>query len=197
MRAVLCVQIESICLRTSTEEDMEAGESEIWQSNNFVATIWQDKRAVRFLSTCCEPEGDEMVKRRRKKEGALSQLASCCKIIYKIYGRVDRSDRMFVRILFLVRAGNGGSVSSIIFWTWQWQIVLFFIITQPATINLMNSITSNNCLLLLLEHFQEIRKFNQVPKEKERKLHPSHDFKLETIGQSLQKKQKYVNSVQL
>ena len=63
--------------------------------------------------------------------------------------------------------------------------------------NLMNSIISSNCLLLLLEHFHEIRKFNQVPKEKEKKSHPSHDLKLETTGQSLQKKQKYANNAQV
>jgi hypothetical protein len=79
----------------ATEEDMEAGESEIWQSNNSVATIWQDKRPVRFLSTCCEPEGDEMVKRRRKKEGVLSlNCPPAAKLYTKYMGGVDRSDRM-------------------------------------------------------------------------------------------------------
>jgi hypothetical protein len=33
------------------QEDMEPGEDEFWQSDNFVATIWQDKQATRFLST--------------------------------------------------------------------------------------------------------------------------------------------------
>ena len=77
------------------EEDMEPGESEIWQSDNFVATIWQDKRAVRFLSTCCEPEGDDTVERRRKKEGTFSlNCPPILKLYTKYMGGVDRSDRM-------------------------------------------------------------------------------------------------------
>lgn len=77
------------------EEDMEPGESEIWQSNNFVATLWQDKRVVRFLSTCCEAEGDDTVERRRKKEGTLSlNCPPVLKLYTKYMGGVDRSDRM-------------------------------------------------------------------------------------------------------
>jgi hypothetical protein len=77
------------------DEDMEPGESEYWQSDNFVATIWQDKRAVRFLSTCCEAEGDDEVKRRKKNYESLSLS---CPPVVKLYsqgmGGVDRSDRM-------------------------------------------------------------------------------------------------------
>ena len=77
------------------EEDMEPGESEIWQSDNFVATLWQDKRAVRFLRTCCEPEGDDTVERRRKKEGTFSlNCPPILKLYTKYMGGVDRSDRM-------------------------------------------------------------------------------------------------------
>ena len=51
-----------------TEEGMEPGESELWQAGNFVATLWQDKRVVHFLSTCCEPEGDAVVEREGKRK---------------------------------------------------------------------------------------------------------------------------------
>jgi hypothetical protein len=77
------------------EQDMEPGESDFWQSENFVATLWQDKRAVRFLSTCCEAEGDDTVKRRRTSQEMLSLN---CPPVVKLYaqymGGVDRSDRM-------------------------------------------------------------------------------------------------------
>src|SRR3984957_19245875 len=77
------------------EEDMEPGESDIWQSGNFVATLWQDKRVVRFLSTCCEPEGDDTVERRRKKEGTFSlNCPPILKLYTKYMGGFDRSDRM-------------------------------------------------------------------------------------------------------
>ena len=69
------------------EQDMELGESDFWQSENFVATLWQDKRAVRFLSTCCEAEGDDTVKRRSTSQEMLSQLSSRGKVVCSIHGR--------------------------------------------------------------------------------------------------------------
>jgi hypothetical protein len=47
-------------------KDLAQGESKFWQSGNLVATLWQDKKIVRFLSTCCEPEGNGTVIRRRR-----------------------------------------------------------------------------------------------------------------------------------
>ena len=105
-------------------KDLNPGESEFWQSGNFVATIWQDKRAVRFLSTCCKPEGKDVVERKRKNQETLS--LSCVRIGW------------FVLILSPVLARNGGFASSIILSTWQWQIVLFFTITHPNTMNSVN-----------------------------------------------------------
>src|SRR5690349_7388679 len=42
-----------------SEQKMNPDQSKFWQSENFVATIWQDKRLVRFLSTCCEAAGGD------------------------------------------------------------------------------------------------------------------------------------------
>ena len=75
------------------------GESKFWQSGNLVATLWQDKKIVRLLSTCCEPEGNDTVTRRRK--GQDSKELPCppaLKMYCEYMGGVDRSDR------------NGGSV---------------------------------------------------------------------------------------
>jgi hypothetical protein len=47
-------------------KDLVQGESKSWQSGNLVATLWQDKKMVRLLSTCCEPEGSDTVIRRRR-----------------------------------------------------------------------------------------------------------------------------------
>jgi hypothetical protein len=77
------------------KKQMSPGKSQFWQSDNFLATLWQDKRAVRFLSTCCLPEGDDTVTRRRKSN-ELERLP--CPPVVKTYtkymGGVDRSDRM-------------------------------------------------------------------------------------------------------
>ena len=68
------------------EQNLEPGQSQFWQSQNFIATLWQDKRPVRFLSTCCEAQGDDTVNRRRKGQESHPQLSSCCKVVYPLYG---------------------------------------------------------------------------------------------------------------
>jgi hypothetical protein len=76
-------------------KDLSAGDHLFWQSGNLVATIWQDKKAVRLLSTCCAPEGTDSVKRRRRNQGTIE--LSCppsLKLYTKHMGGVDRSDRM-------------------------------------------------------------------------------------------------------
>jgi hypothetical protein len=76
-------------------KDLDQGESKVWQSGNLVATLWQDKKIVRFLSTCCNPEGDDTVIRRRRGQ---DPVRLSCPPVVKLYARhmggVDRSDRM-------------------------------------------------------------------------------------------------------
>jgi hypothetical protein len=77
------------------EKKREPGDSDYWQSGNLVATVWQDKRAVRFLSTCCEPEGSAFVTRRRKdSKSAVLNCPPVTKVYSSYMGGVDKSDRM-------------------------------------------------------------------------------------------------------
>jgi hypothetical protein len=105
------------------QQDMAAGESKFWQSGNFVATLWQDKKLVRFLSTCCEPEGDDTVTRRRRTEDS-NELP--CPPVVKLYskymGGVDRSDRM-VRTYSVSRASK------------KWWFRLFYYMLDTAIAN--------------------------------------------------------------
>lgn len=125
---------------------MNQGESQFWQSGNFVATIWQDKRAVRFLSTCCKPEEDGTVTRRRYSSGSV-QLP--CPAVVKIYtkhmGGVDRSDRM-VRTYSVSRQSK------------KWWYRLFYYLLDTALANswiLYNS-SRNHGELSELEYLKQL-----------------------------------------
>jgi hypothetical protein len=104
-------------------EDMSAGESIFWQSGNLVATLWQDKQLVRLLSTCCEPEGPDTVKRRRRNQESMSLP---CPPVLKLYsqymGGVDRSDRM-------VRTYSVSRVSK------KWWFRLFYYLLDTSIAN--------------------------------------------------------------
>ena len=77
------------------QKDMSPGDHIFWQSGNLVATIWQDKKAVRLLSTCCQPEGTDSVKRRRGSQGPVElSCPPALKLYTEHMGGVDRSDRM-------------------------------------------------------------------------------------------------------
>jgi hypothetical protein len=104
-------------------KDLNPGESEFWQSGNFVATIWQDKRAVRFLSTCCKPEGKDVVERKRKNQETLSLSCPPVVVLYNQYmGGVDRSDRM-VRTYSVSRPSK------------KWWFRLFYYFVDMAVAN--------------------------------------------------------------
>ena len=67
----------------------------IWQSGNLVLTIWQDRKPVYLLSTCCEPLGPDTV--TRKGPDGKAQEIPCphsLKLSTQYMGGVDRSDRM-------------------------------------------------------------------------------------------------------
>jgi len=77
------------------QKDMSPGDHIFWQSGNLVATIRQDKKAVRLLSTCCQPERTDSVKRRRGSQGPVElSCPPALKLYTEHMGGVDRSDRM-------------------------------------------------------------------------------------------------------
>lgn len=105
------------------KKHMEPGESHYWQSHNFIATLWQDKRTVRFLSTCCEAKGDGSVTRRRNSnEPERLPCPPVVKIYTEYMGGVDRSDRM-VRTYSVSRKSK------------KWWYRLFYYLLDTALAN--------------------------------------------------------------
>jgi hypothetical protein len=128
------------------DENMEQGESEYWQSGNFVATVWQDKRAVRFLSTCCDAEGEDVVERRRKKQEPL--LLNCPPVV-KLYsqamGGVDKSDRM-VRTYSVSRKSP----------KWWFRLFYYFIDMSVANSYILYKNSPNHSGLSELDYIKEL-----------------------------------------
>lgn len=77
------------------KKNRERGEHEFWQSQNLVLTIWQDRKPVYLLSSCCETTGSDTVM-RKGVDGKAREIP--CPPSLKLYtqymGGVDRSDRM-------------------------------------------------------------------------------------------------------
>jgi hypothetical protein len=128
------------------KRDMEPGESHYWQSNNFVATLWQDKRTVRFLSTCSAPEGDATVTRRRDSKDLL-QLP--CPPVVKIYtkymGGVDRSDRM-------VRTYSSSRKSK----KWWYRLFYYLLDTSLANSFILYKMSPNHDELSELDYLKQL-----------------------------------------
>jgi hypothetical protein len=77
------------------DEDTKRGEHVFWQCGNLVATIWQDKRPVRLLSTCCNATGGDVVVRKQAGGGSIPiNCPPALKLYSQHMGGVDRSDRM-------------------------------------------------------------------------------------------------------
>ena len=105
------------------QEDLSPGEYIFWQSDNLVATIWQDKKEVRLLSSCCEPEGSDSVKRRRRNQDPTElPCPPALKLYTKYMGGVDRSDRM-VRTYSVSRRSK------------KWWYRLFYYLLDTAIAN--------------------------------------------------------------
>ena len=64
------------------------------QRNGVTACSWQDKKKVNFLTTNCQPTGDDTVL-RRKKDGTQEVLnAPPCVVAYnKFMGGIDYADQ--------------------------------------------------------------------------------------------------------
>lgn len=127
-------------------ENLSPGDHIFWQSGNLVATIWKDKKAVRLLSTCCEPEGTDSVKRRRGSQGPV-QLS--CPPSLKLYSRymggVDRSDRM-VRTYSVSRRSK----------KWWYRLFYYLVDTSVANSFILYHNSSNHPTITELEFVKQL-----------------------------------------
>jgi len=128
------------------KKKMEPGDSCYWQKDNFVATLWQDKRTVRFLSTCCAPEGDDTVVRRRNSSDP--QRLPCPPVV-KIYaqymGGVDRSDRM-VRTYSVSRKSK----------KWWYRLFYYLLDTSLANSFILYQLSPNHDELSELDYLKQL-----------------------------------------
>ena len=73
---------------------LKRGEDKVMQRGGINATVWHDKKMVSFLSTNCQPTGNNTVKRKRN-DGTLQDVsAPPCVVAYnKFMGGVDYADQ--------------------------------------------------------------------------------------------------------
>jgi hypothetical protein len=159
------------------KKNMNPGDSCYWQQDNFVATLWQDKRTVRFLSTCCAPEGDDTVVRRRNSS---DQQRLTCPPVVKIYtqymGGVDRSDRM-VRTYSVSRKSK----------KWWYRLFYYLLDTSLANSFILYQLSRNHDELSELNYLKQLAltliedkitrgKSSTSPTKKEQKVSKSSTY---------------------
>jgi hypothetical protein len=128
------------------EQKLDSGQSKFWQSDNFVATLWQDKRPVRFLSTCCEAEGNDTVERKRKRqERVILNCPPAAKLYTLKMGGVDRSDRM-VRTYSVSRASK----------KWWFRLFYYFLDMAVANSFILYKLSPNHEELTELEYIKSL-----------------------------------------
>ena len=62
------------------------------QRRNLVATVWQDKKAVKVLSTMFDPSNTKSVQRRQKDGSKVTVPCPDAVVQYKYMGGVDKED---------------------------------------------------------------------------------------------------------
>jgi hypothetical protein len=128
------------------EQKMNPGQSKFWQSENFVATIWQDKRLVRFLSTCCEAVGGDTVERRRKRQERVTLPCPPATKLYTLYmGGVDRSDR-------LIRTYSVSRMSR----KWWFRLFYYFLDMAVANSFILYKSSPNHDELTELDYIKQL-----------------------------------------
>ena len=124
----------------------EQGDQEFWQSDNLVATIWQDRKPVHLLSTCCEPTEPDIVTRKGPDGKALDIPCPASLKLYTQYmGGVDRSDRM-VRTYSTSRRSK------------KWWVRLFYYCLDTALANsyILYSQSSNHPQMTYLQYVEQV-----------------------------------------
>ena len=111
-----------------------------------MATLWQDKQAVRILSSCCEPQGADTVTRRRRNQNSTSLPCPPAVKMYSQYmGGVDRSDRM-VRTYSVSRASK----------KWWFRLFYYFLDTCIANSYILYNASPNHPKLTELEFIKAL-----------------------------------------
>jgi hypothetical protein len=111
-----------------------------------VATIWQDKQSVRLLSTCCNPEGHDSVKRRRRNQDSIAlSCPPAVKLYTKYMGGVDRSDRM-VRTYSVSRRSK----------KWWFRLFYYLLDTSIANSFILYHNSPNHGKLTELEYVKKL-----------------------------------------
>lgn len=73
----------------------ERGQSVSCQRGNLVATVWQDKKPVKVLSTMCDPTETASVQRRQKDGSKVTVPCPAAVVAYNKYmGGVDKGDQL-------------------------------------------------------------------------------------------------------
>ena len=122
------------------------GDHEFWQSGNLVLTIWQDRRPVHLLSTCCKPSGSDTVP-RKGADGKAHEIP--CPPSLKLYtqymGGVDRSDRM-VRTYSTSRRSK------------KWWVRLFYYCLDTALANsyILYQQSQNHPQMTYLQYVEQV-----------------------------------------
>ena len=64
------------------EAKLNRGESISMQRNGVTACSWQDKKKVNFLTTNCQPTGDDTVLRKKKDSPECTAVCSCIQQVH-------------------------------------------------------------------------------------------------------------------
>jgi len=146
---------------------MTQGEHQFWQTDNLVATIWQDKRPVYLLSTCCKATGNDSVSRQGKERKA--QLVPCppsVKLYTSKMGGVDRSDRM-VRTYSTSRRGK----------KWWYRLFCYCVDTALANSYILYSHSQNHQQLTFFQFVEQVALGLVGTTSKVKRVRPSSEKK--------------------
>lgn len=107
----------------------QRGDALYRQEGNLLTSLWQDKKTVSFLSTCCQPTSDITVK-RRQKDGTRIDV-KCPEAVYvynKFMGGVDKNDQL--RGYYSVRTKSVKSYKYIFWFIFDLAVTNAFLLYQ-------------------------------------------------------------------
>ncbi|KAK3755676.1 hypothetical protein QZH41_000647 [Actinostola sp. cb2023] len=113
---------------------LRQGESITLQKNGVTACSWQDKRKVNFLTTNCQPTGQETVQRRQRNGTTTQVNAPPCVASYnKFMGGVDYADQKRGDYKIPIKSHR-----------WYWYLAFFFIETAAVNAFILRQLSPNH-----------------------------------------------------